>query len=492
MSTANSRTGSAGSFLGLLLLAALLAGCAVGPDFKRPAAPGLSNYTEKTLATETSTAPTRFGEKQILVEGLGIKAQWWRTLGSPALNNLISQAFEAGPTLAAARANLRQAEELAAAQAGSSLYPQVEGGLGAQRQRMSPAGQGLSGDAREFSLYWADLDLHYNLDLSGMNRRSLEALAARADYRSFELQAAQLNLAGNIALAAIDRARLAAQLEASAAMVRAQEEQLGLAHERVRIGQASADETLSLQAQLEQTRADLPALRKQMQQREHLLAVLAGRAPGAGGIPAFTLSDFTLPSELPLVLPSELARRRPDIQAAEALLHAANADYGVAIARLYPQVNLSAGLGSQALSTGALFGGSSTIWNLLGQLTQSLLKPGLPAEKRAALAALDAAAANYQSVVLEALREVADVLRAVENDAQALTALASADNAALASLRSIERQYELGAAGYLEVLTAQEQAQQIRIRTVAAQAGRLVNSVALYQALGGGLEPLSD
>ena len=253
----------------------------------------------------------------------------------------------------------------------------------------------------------------------------------------------------------------------------------------MRIGQASPDEALSLQAQAEQTRAELPALRKQLQQTEHLLAVLAGRAPGTGGIPAFTLADFTLPVEMPLVVPSELVRRRPDIQASEALLHAANADYGVAVAKLYPQINLSANLGSQALTTGTLFGGGSAVWGLVAQLTQPLLIQGYPL-KRAALAAFDAAA-NYQSVVLESLRNVADTLRAVESDAQTLTALAAADMAAQASLQSVERQYRLGAASYLQLLIAQQQAQSIRINMVAAQAQRLVDSVALYQALGGGV-----
>ena len=218
--------------------------------------------------------------------------------------------------------------------------------------------------------------------------------------------------------------------------------------------------------------------------------MLAGRPPGAGALPDFTLAGFTLPAELPLALPSELARRRPDIQAAEALLHAASADYGVAVAKLYPQINLSVNLASQALSTGALFGGSSAAWSLIGQLTQPLFRPGLAAEKRATLAAFDAAAANYQSVVLEALREVADTLRAVENNAQALAALARADAAAQDALQSVERQYQLGAASYVQVLVAQQQAQQLRIARVAAQAERLASSVAVYQVLGGGLEPL--
>jgi NodT family efflux transporter outer membrane factor (OMF) lipoprotein len=425
------------------------------------------------------------GEAQRLVTGMAVDARWWRNLQSPGLDALIDEALQTSPTLAAARATLHQAQELHAAQAGATRYPQADAGLGAQRQRMSPSSQGLPGDAREFTLYNASVGVRYNLDLAGGNRRALEALTARIDYRRYELEATRLLLSGNIAIAAITRARLAAQIEATTAILHTREEQVELARERVRLGQAAPDEVLALITQSEQTRAELPALRKRMQQTEHLLAVLAGRAPGAGGIPEFTLADFTLPRELPLVVPSELVRRRPDIQASEALLHAANADYGVAVAKLYPQLNLSASLGSQALTTGALFGSESAVWSLVGQLTQPLFNPGLPAEKRAALAAFDAAAANYQGVVLEALRNVADALRAVENDAQVLAALAAADAAAQGSLRSVERKYQLGAASYLQLLVVQLQTQQTRLGLATAQAQRLSDSVALYQAVGG-------
>lgn len=466
------------------ILVGLLAGCVAGPDFKQPAPPDVSGYTGALLPAQTASAATGFGDAQRFAIGSDVGAQWWRSLGGSKLDALIGQAFQASPTLASAKATLRQAQELYSAQAGSTLYPRVDAGLGAQRQRINPSTLGQVGDAREFSLYNASVGVRYNLDLAGGNRRALEALAARADYRRYELEAARLSLAGNIATTAIARARLAAQIQATAAILSAQEEQLHVARERVRLGQAAPDEVLALQTLVEQTRAELPTLRKQMQQTEHLLAVLAGRAPGAGGIPDFTLADFTLPTELPLVVPSELVRRRPDIQASEALLHAANAEYGVAVARLYPQLNLSANLGSQALTTGALFGSGSAVWSVVGQLTQPLFNPGLPAEKRAALAAFDAAAANYQGIVLEALRNVADALRAVENDAQVLAALAAADQAAQGSQRSVEQQYQLGAASYVQLLIAQQQAQQTRFALAGAQAQRLVDSVVLYQALG--------
>ena len=469
-----------------LFLAGLLAGCAVGPDFKRPAAPDVPGYTVTPLPAQTASAPTTLGGAQRFNAGAAVGAQWWRSLNSSKLDALVEQALEASPTLASAKATLRQAQEIHSARAGSTLYPQVDASTGAQRQRQNASTLGQTGDAREFSLYNASIGVHYQLDLAGGNRRALEALAARAEYRRYELEGARLTLAANIVTTAITQARLAGQIQSTEAILRAQDEQLRLTRERVHLGQGAPDDVLALQTQVEQTRAGLPLLRKQLQQNEHLLAVLMGRAPGADGLPTFTLEELTLPSDLPLVLPSELVRRRPDVQAAEALLHAANAEYGVAVAKLYPQLNISASLGSQALSTGALFGGSSAAWSLIGQLTQPLFNPGLPAEKRASLAAFDAAAANYQSVVLDALRNVADVLQALESDAQTLAALATANIAAQSSLESMQRQYALGAASYVQLLIAQQQAQQNRISLIAAQAQRLIDSAALYQAMGGG------
>jgi NodT family efflux transporter outer membrane factor (OMF) lipoprotein len=474
--------------LAAILLAGLLAGCAAGPDFKRPAAPDISGYIAEPLPEQTAKAPTNFGNEQHFVVGASVSSQWWRDLGSPKLDALIEQAFQASPTLTSAQATLRQAQEIYAAQKGAMMYPQVDASFGVQRQRFNPIVLGQDGKVREFSLFNAGANVNYQLDLAGGNRRTLEALAARAEYHHHELEGARLTLAGNIVTTTVTQARFVAQIQSTKAILRAQDEQLHITRERVRLGQGSPDEVLALQTQVEQTRAGLPLLRKERQQNEHLLATLTGRAPGHGSLSAFTLEEFTLPSDLPLVVPSELVRRRPDIRGAEALLHAANAEYGSAIAKLYPQLNLSASFASQTLAAGALFGPGSAIWNVLGQLTQPLFNPALPAEKRAALAAFDAAAANYQSVVLESLRNVADVLRALENDAQALTALAAADAAAQSSLQSVQRQYALGAASYVQQLIAQQAAQQTKINLIAAQAQRLVDSAAFYQAMGGGVD----
>lgn len=467
------------------LLALLLAGCVAGPDFKGPPPPGVAVYTATPLPLGTA-APAMVEESQGFVRGGRVNPQWWQEFGSARLNALIDEALHASPTLAAAQATLRQAQEVYGARAGATLYPQASASLGSQRLRSSPSASGQAGEAREFTLHNAGVGVRYTLDLAGGNRRALEALAARVDHQRYQLEGARLTLAGSIVTTAITRAGLARQTTISENILLSQEEQLGVTRERVRLGQAAPDEVLTLATQVEQSRAIIPLLRNRLQQNEHLLAVLAGQAPGAGPVPAFALEEFTLPAALPLVVPSELVRARPDIQAAEALLHAATAEYGVAIARLYPQLNLSADLGSQALTTGALFGGASAVWSLVGQLTQPLFTPGLPAEKRAALAALDAAAANYQTVVLESLRNVADVLQALDNNAQRLAALAAADDAAHKALDSMQRRYALGAASYFELLLAQQQSQQTQIDLIGAQAQRLADGAAFYQAMGGG------
>lgn len=459
-----------------LILASLLAGCAVGPDFKSPTAPAVSAYT---------TSPV-LEESQRFVKIGRVNPQWWQELGSARLNTLIDEALQANPTLAAAQATLRQTQEVYSARAGSTLYPQADANLVSQRQQSNPSALGQAGDAREFSLYNVGAGVRYTLDLAGSNRRALEALAARIDYQRYQLEGARLTLAVNIVTTAITQGGLAMQMKVTENILLSQDEQIGLTRESVRLGQVAPDEVLALETQAEQTRASIPLLRNRFQQSKHLLAVLAGRAPATGVLSSFSLEEFTLPADLPLVVPSELVRARPDIQAAEALLHAANAEYGVAIARLYPQLNLSADLGSQALTTGALFGSGSAVWSLVGQLTQPLFNPGLPAEKRAALAAFDAAAANYRNVVLESLRNVADVLSALDNDTQRLTALTAANGAAQKSLASMERRYALGAVSYLELLIAQQQSQQTRINLIEAQTQHLVDSAAFYQAMGGG------
>ena len=482
-----SRRAGTHSWIGALSMT-LLAGCAaVGPDFKPPPAPSVASYTQAIAPAASGPANASLDAQQTLVSA-PVTSDWWTSFGSRRLDGLVAQALQSSPTLAAAQATLRQARQLYAAQAGSTLYPTVDAKLGASRNQINTATFGQGGNQEiTYSLYNAGVAVNYNLDLFGGNRRALEALAAQADYQAFQLAGARLTLAANVVTTAFAQAQLGAQIAATEMILKAQQAQLDIARKRFELGATAKLDVLTLQTQLEQTRASLPPLRNKLEQADHLLAVLTGQAPGAAGIARFTLADFTLPAQLPLVVPSELVRRRPDVQASTALLHAATAQYGVAVANLYPQIDLSATLGTQALTTGALFGPGSTIWSLAGQLAQPLFNGGLKAASNAAEASLQAAGANYQQTVLQALRNVADALRQLDNDADALRAQAAADAAAQASLELTQQQYQLGAASYLQLLVAQLQAQQTRIEVIAAQAARLADSAALYQAMGGGV-----
>ncbi len=477
--------------LPLLLAGAACAGCTtVGPNFTTPAAPTVQGYTRGSLPATTASAPGPLGTAQQLRQAQAVPDHWWTSFGSAKLNALVARGLHNSPTLAAAQATLRQARETYAAQAGSTLYPTVSAKLGVTRERVNSAPQGAAnGASPEFNLLNAAVQVNYNFDLFGGNRRALEALEAQADYQRYQLAAARLTLAGNITTTAFAQAQAAAQLDATAMILKAQTSQLDIARKRFDIGAAARSDVLALQTQVEQTRASLPPLRNRVQQAGHLLATLVGETPDSRDVPRFALSDFTLPATLPVVVPSEALRRRPDVQASTALLHQATAQYGVAVSNLYPQINLSASLGSQALTTAALFGPGSTVWALAGQLAQPLFNAGLKAGANAAQASLQAAGANYRQTVLGALRNTADALRQLDNDAQTLRAQDAADRAAQESLALVDQQYRLGASSYVQLLVAQQQAQQARIGLIAAQAARLTDSAALDQAMGGGVLP---
>lgn len=477
----------------LLFATAMLTGCTVGPDFRTPDAPTVTRYTRENLPAAAASATVGMGGAQSLATGQAVAPEWWTAFGSTRLDDLVAQALHNSFTLAAAEATLRQARQLYAAQAGSTLYPTADARLAASRNQINAASRGENGNQQTlYNLYNAGVAVNYNLDLFGGNRRALEALAAKADYADFQLAGARLALAGNIVTTVFGQALAGEQIAATEAILKDQQSQLDIARKRFELGAVAKADVLPLQTQMEQTRASLPALRNKLEQADHLLAVLTGQAPGAADIPRFTLADFTLPARLPLVVPSELVRQRPDIQASTALLHAATAEYGVAVSNLYPQIDLSATLGTQALTAGALFGPGSMIWTVAGQLAQPLFNAGLKAGANAAEASLQAAGANYQQTVLEALRNVADTLRQLDNDAEALQAQAVADASAQASLELVLQQYQLGATSYLQLLTAQQQVQQTRIGLIAAQAARLADSAALYQAMGGGVLATPD
>jgi len=464
-----------------------LSGCAVGPDFRKPDAPGTKSYTAAPMPAKTAAAPVPGGEEQRFVSAQDISEQWWTLYRSAELDQLICLALKDNPTLAAAQATLRQAQENLNAGYGA-FFPSVDAVASVSRQKVSgiTAGQ-PNASISPFTVYNASVNVSYAVDLFGGTRRELEALQAQVDYQRFQLEAAYLTLTSNVVTTAVKEASLRAQISSYTDIIGAQEKQLKVVEDQFRLGGVSLPDVLAQKAQLAQTRAILPPLERDLSRTGNQLAVLTGRLPSEAKLPDFDLEGLKLPQELPVSLPSGLVRQRPDIRASEEVLHAACAQIGVATANLYPQVTISGSAGSLATKTGDLFSGGTGIWDIGAGLLQPVFHGGeLTARRHAAIAAYDAASAQYRETVLQAFQNVADVLRALDSDAQALKAQADAETAARDALDITRRQFSLGAVSYLTLLNAERTYQQARIGLIQAQAARYADTAALFQALGGG------
>ena len=478
------RCAGLGATIGLLL-----AGCAVGPDFEPPSAPAADAghpYTAAPLPESTASAAGVGGASQRFAAGLDVPALWWQVFQSPTLDQLIRSAIERSPTLASAQAALRQAQALYAADAGSKQLPGVTGQLGATRERASQTSSNVPGGI-VYSLYNASVNVSYVLDAFGGTRRELEGLQAQVDYQRFQVEAAYLSLTANLVTSAIQEASLRAQLQATHEVIAAQQSSLALVEKQAALGAVAQQAVLAQRTQLAQTRATLAPLEKALALTHQQLAVYAGRLPGDDGLPAFDLDQLQLPRALPVSLPSALVRQRPDIQASEALLHAASAQVGVAVANQYPQITLSGSVGAQGFKLDKLFAGSSSAWSLGAGVLAPIFNGGaLQSRREAAQAAFDQAQAQYEQTVLNAFLNVANTLRALDLDAQAMRAQADAETLAQQSLDLVTRQYTAGAVSYLLLLDAQRSLQQTRIGLVQARALRYADTAALFQALGGG------
>lgn len=468
---------------GMILL--ILSGCMVGPDFESPSSPDVDSYTASPLPKETEATAVSGGTAQHLDFTGRLSDQWWKMFGSEELNALIKEGLAQNPSLTAASEAIIKAHENLRAAGGALLSPNIDASLSATKQKTSAASSG--GISDRFHLLSASVDVSYTLDMFGASRRQLEGLSAQVDYRRFEYEASYLTLTSNLVTTAIQEASLAAQIATTKETVASEKKQLALTKKQFEIGAIAKESVLTLQTQLARTRATLPLLQKQLAVTRHALAALTGRLPGEGGLPTFDLNGLHLPVELPVSLPSTLVRQRPDIRASEALLHQASAAVGVATANLYPQITLSASYGGQSTSLNNLLADQNTFWNLGAGLLQPIFHGGeLEARRRAAIAAYNQAAAEYRTTVLFAFENVADVLRALDSDAQALQAQAEADVAAKANLELTRQQFKLGATNYLSLLVAQQFYQQGRIGLVIARAQRYADTAALFQALGGG------
>jgi len=467
------------------LIAASAAGCAVGPDFKRPPPPAVKGYTSAPLPPALPAAGGL--PAQTFVQGQDIPAQWWTLFHSPALNRLVERALKANPNLQAAEATLRQAQETYYAGRGE-LFPSVNASGTVNHEKIVGAQFGNPNfPGTMFTLYNASVGVSYGLDFFGLTRRSLEALVAQEDYQRFELESAYLTLTSNVVTAALQEASLRAQIAATSDIVDVQSQQLAIMERQLSVGAIAEVGVVQQRTALAQTRATLPALQKQLAQVRNQIAVLVGDFPGQGEPETFDLESLQLPQELPVSLPSRLVEQRPDIRASEALLHAANAQIGVATAEELPQLTLTGNVGSVATSANRLFKAGSGIWSIGANIVQPLFRGGtLLHQKRAAVAAHDAAVAHYRDTVLAAFQDVANVLDALQFDGQTLQSQLQASQSAAEGVDIARKQYQVGAANFLVLLNAQQAYAQTRIALAQARASRYADTAALFQALGGG------
>ena len=472
-----------GRVLAAAALATGLAACAVGPNFVRPGPPTADHYAEGSDPTAT---PVAEGQAQRLEPGAKVVGDWWTLFGSPQLDAVVKQATADNQTLKAALASLRASQSNLRAGYGV-FFPQADLRAGAERERVTLVSFGENLPASVFNLFSLSGTISYALDIFGGQRRAVEGLQAQADLQRYTAVAAYVTLTGNVVNTVIARAAYDEQARATEDIVRDESGQVSLMEAQAQAGTVAYASVLSLRTQLAALEATVPPIVQHVSQSNHLLSSLAGRLPSEWTAPPVALSDLKLPDTVPLSIPSEVVHQRPDILAAEAQLHQASANIGVATSALFPSITLNGSLGTNNNALSNLFAANGTFWSLGAGLTTPIFHGGaLWNERQAAIDAYDQALANYRQTVLGAFQQVADALRALEFDAQGLDAQAKSAAAAEEALKLVQANYTAGTANYLQVLVAFAQYHQARIGCVEARAQRLQDTVALFVALGGG------
>ncbi len=466
-----------------LVLLFCIVGCAVGPNFVRPKPPTVERYTHGAGPTATVSAESQV---QRFEKGAQVARDWWRLFDSPKINAVLEEALANNQTLQAAQASLRQSQESLRAGYGV-FFPQFNGDFNATRQKFSPARFGSTSTSLLFNLFTLATTVNYTLDVFGGERRAVEGLRAQADFQHYTVLATYLTLTGNVVNAAIAQAGYRAEIKATEEMVRLLKDQVKITEAQAKAGTVPYSNVLSIRSQLAATEATLPPLQQNLTQTEHLLATLAGRFPAEWTPPEIDLGEIKLPADLPVSLPSDLVRQRPDILSAEAQLHVASANIGVATAALFPTVTLDGAYGTNNTSIKNLFKKASTYWSIAGDASTPLFHGGtLWFQRKAAIQGYQQFLANYRQTVLSAFAQVGNTLRALEHDAEALRAESLALDSAEGALHLIEKNYQAGLVSYLQVLVADNQYYQAKIGYLQALAQRLQDTVALFVALGGG------
>jgi NodT family efflux transporter outer membrane factor (OMF) lipoprotein len=466
---------------GLLCSALLIGGCAVGPDYIRPDLGLPADYLPG------NEAPSVKNDAQRFIEARSIPAQWWRVFGSDKINHLVDMAFTHNPSVGEALAALEQARWNVRAQEGA-FFPQINGEWASTRQKLpAPEGAPPRFKGEIFSLHTPQVNVGFVPDVWGKNRRAVEALMSVADAQYYQLEATYLTLASNTVVAVIEEASLAEQIAATRDIVNINKRILGTLNRQFQVGTASGLDVASQEAQLAQAQSLLPPLEKAYEQQRNLIAVLTGNFPADANWAPETLSAIHLEQNLPVIVPSQLIDQRPDVRGAEAQVHAASADVGVASANLLPQFGISGDVGASARLLSDLFTPQSLVWSITGSIMQPIFKGGtLLAEKRAAEAAFMEAASAYRSTVLAAVQDVANVLRAIEADNNAVRAALAYQKASEKALKMVETELAAGQVAISVLLTSQQNYQQSKLSVIQARGLLLADTAALFQALGGG------
>jgi len=484
--------------------AAALSACAVGPNFQRPAAPTAAGYAPPSTplpAVTASTPGVAGGDPERFVMGRDIPFAWWTQFGSPKLNALVDKALANNPTLPAALAALRQAQEETAAQRGF-FYPTITPEFTPSRQQVAgnlssndpgPQGNGtviqspFPSKPVVYSFYTAQVALSYTPDVFGLNRRQVESLKAQADALRYQMEAAYITLASNVVAAAIQEASLQSQVKATKAYIDDTQSALDILREQQRQGFVMRLDVAQQDSALAQAKTLLPPLQKQLDQTHDLIRALVGGMPSDAVDDDFSLDSLALPADLPVSLPAKLIDQRPDVRAAEEQVHSASAEVGVALANRLPQFTLTAAYGGAASQVSQLFSPGGPFWSLVGDATVTAFDGGtLRHRQRAAEQALIQAKAQYRSTLITAVQNVADTLHAIKSDADALQAAGEAETATKTALDVTKAQHDVGYVNDQTLLLAQGAYQLAIVTRVQAQTNRLGDAAALFQALGGG------
>ncbi len=465
-------------------LAALsFAGCTVGPRYRAPAPPTVTNYTPQPLPAETASSDGPAGSAQRFNEQATVPADWWTAFHSPELNTMVEQALKNSPTLEQATARLKQAQEEVIARTGATKYPTVTGNASVTEEQLNLAAFGIPfPNPSPFTLLNGSVAVSYALDMFGANRRAIEALKAQRDYEGWQIEGARLMLAGNVVAAAIRQAQIRQQIEITRKVLDVEQKELKIAEDRERAGGVSDFDVQGQRTLVAQTQAAIPPLELQLDTINDQLAVLMGLSPAEAHVDVISLSALHLPEELPLTVPSELVRQRPDIRAAEALLHEASANVGVATANQFPQIVLTGSAGG----SGTRFNSGGDVWNVGAALAAPIFNGGaLQAEKRKAEDAYDEAESAYRGAVVESFRQVADALYATERDAETLKARSAAARDADDAFEIAAKRFDAGGISEMNLLDAERQQLQTALDQENATASRLTDSATLFEALGG-------